>query len=298
MMISVCMLTYNQEKYISQAINSILKQKTDFDFEIVIGDDFSTDRTREILTQYQKKNPEKIKLHLRKKNLGISQNFIKTLQACKGKYIALLEGDDYWISENKLQQQVKFLENNADFVMSCHRVRIISANSQKNGKPSRKLNKEIFSANELARDNFIYTGSCVFRNHLINYYPEWLLDWPLFLLVSQYGKIKYFPNIYGAYRQSSDGVWFPKSRIEKVSHAVRLTELCDKLLGPELHTHFQYRLAPLYLELSGYYLKSNETNKAKSFFSKSLNAYLHRNFLDRLIGIRRAFIYLLTSGHG
>jgi len=116
-LVSVWMITYNHEKYIAQAIDSILTQKTNIDYEIVIGDDYSTDRTREIVLEYKSKHPEKIKLLLQKKNVGLMQNFIDTLKACTSKYIALLEGDDYWTDPKKLQKQIDYMSANPQCVM-------------------------------------------------------------------------------------------------------------------------------------------------------------------------------------
>jgi glycosyltransferase involved in cell wall biosynthesis len=108
MKVSVLMITYNHEKFIAQAIDSILMQQTDFEYEIVVGDDFSKDRTRAILDNYKKKHPSKIKLLFPDRNLGMHRNFIQTLNSCQGQYVALLEGDDYWTSPYKLQKQVDF----------------------------------------------------------------------------------------------------------------------------------------------------------------------------------------------
>lgn len=90
------MITYNHEKFISQAIESVLMKKTNFDYELVIGEDCSTDRTRKICIDYRKEYPDKIKLLLRESSLGIHRNFVDTLKECTGEYIVLLEGDDYW----------------------------------------------------------------------------------------------------------------------------------------------------------------------------------------------------------
>lgn len=112
--VSICMITYNHEKYIYEAIESVLMQKLQGNFELVIGEDYSTDKTRMICEKYAEKYPEIIKLLPSEKNLGVIPNFIRTLQACTGIYIALCEGDDYWTDPCKLQKQVDFLETNKD----------------------------------------------------------------------------------------------------------------------------------------------------------------------------------------
>ena len=119
LLVSVCVQTYNHEKYIKQCLDSILAQVTSFDFEIILGEDDSNDNTRNICIDYAKNSPEKIKLFLRHRKDVIyinnvptgRYNFISNLNESRGKYIALCEGDDYWTDKNKLQKQVDFLKS-------------------------------------------------------------------------------------------------------------------------------------------------------------------------------------------
>jgi glycosyltransferase involved in cell wall biosynthesis len=114
--VSVWMITYNHQNYISQAIESVLMQKTNFDFEIVIGEDCSTDNTRDIVKDYEIRHPKIIKAIYQEKNVGAMANAFKfTLPMCRGEYIAFLEGDDYWIDPFKLQKEVDFMEQNREF---------------------------------------------------------------------------------------------------------------------------------------------------------------------------------------
>lgn len=129
--ISVCMLAYNHELYISKAIESILIQKTNFPFELIIGEDNSTDNTASIIKQYTENNPDIIKPRFNITNLGMSANFHKTLSECQGEFIAFLEGDDYWTDENKLQYQYDFLIKNPDVSMVSHRHRIYIENEDR-----------------------------------------------------------------------------------------------------------------------------------------------------------------------
>ena len=112
--ISVLMLTYNHDKFVSQAIEGIINQKTIYSFELVIGEDCSTDVTRQIVLDYQKKYPHIIRVITSDKNVGIVRNNIRTENSCRGKYIALCEGDDYWFDFTKIQKQVTFMEDNPD----------------------------------------------------------------------------------------------------------------------------------------------------------------------------------------
>lgn len=116
-LVSVKMITYNHEPYIAQAIEGVIMQETDFPIELIIGEDCSTDRTREIVLDYQKKHPDIIRVITSEKNVGMQKNSFRTNKACRGKYIAICEGDDYWIDPLKLRKQVDFLEANSDYGM-------------------------------------------------------------------------------------------------------------------------------------------------------------------------------------
>lgn len=112
---SVAVLTYNSEATVRQCIDSILMQKTDFDYEIVVGDDCSKDSTQSILLDYSQQYPKKFVLLFNELNKGVSWNNVNVLSHCQGEYVAMCEGDDYWMDENKLQTQVDFLRANDDY---------------------------------------------------------------------------------------------------------------------------------------------------------------------------------------
>ncbi len=129
--VSIIVLTYCQENYVSQAIDSILMQETNLKYEILAGDDASTDGTPDILKSYAKENPEVLQLILREKNVGASYNFFDLLRRSKGKYIAVLEGDDFWLDSHKLQKQFDFLESHPEYAAHCSKCLIVD----ENGKP-------------------------------------------------------------------------------------------------------------------------------------------------------------------
>jgi glycosyltransferase involved in cell wall biosynthesis len=125
LMVSVCCTTYNHKPFITQTVESFLMQQTNFKFEIVIGDDCSTDGTSEILKSFKERYPEKIRIISAKKNVGAHQNMSNTVKTCKGKYIALCDGDDYWTDPFKLQKQVDFLEQNPEYIICCHYTQVV-----------------------------------------------------------------------------------------------------------------------------------------------------------------------------
>lgn len=136
LLVSVVLITYNHEKYIRKALDSVFSQATDFPFEVVIGEDCSTDNTRSILLEYKEKYQDKCKLLFRKENLGCpTLNVYQTMMECRGKYMAFLEGDDYWTDSYKLQKQVDFLEKHDEYIAVAHGCQLIDAEGHKINHP-------------------------------------------------------------------------------------------------------------------------------------------------------------------
>lgn len=169
-MVSILMLTYNHERYLSYAIKSVMNQKTNFKFELLISDDASTDKTKEIINEYEKIHHNKIISTLRILNLGAMINMRELTKRAKGKYIAYLEGDDYWIDEFKLQKQVDFLENNLGIFSSGHLYKVIDDFNNIIGYQSLKLKGDKkFNRAEILKHgtNVAHPNSIVHKNFYI-----------------------------------------------------------------------------------------------------------------------------------
>lgn len=218
--ISVCITTYNHEKFIEEAIDSVLAQKTNFDFEILIGEDDSQDKTREIVKRYQQRYPNKIRLFLNSRDDVIyidgrptgRWNLINNLKNAKGKYIALLDGDDYWIDNSKLQRQVDFMEQHPDHTICFHEVLAIDEISSPPSKSKFPDFTPVLNIESLIRQNFIATSSVVYRNifqgklpHSFEQVP--MGDWPLHIMHASLGKIAQIEGVYSVYRIHSAGIW-------------------------------------------------------------------------------------------
>lgn len=268
-LVSVAIVTYNHENYIAQAIEGALMQKTNFPYEILIGEDDFPDRTREICIEYAKKHPEKIRLFLndRKNVIYINGqptgrwNFINLLKNSKGKYIALCEGDDYWTDPNKLQKQVDFLEENPDFSMCFHNAKLFYEDKSQESRDHCPVNqKEVSTIEDLLKGNFIPTCSVMFCRGLFGEFPEWYYqiltgDWILHILNAQYGKIKYINEVLGVHRIGHGGIWDkarkdPKLHLEvknKVYHHLNgyLDRKYSKIIKP-FKSNCYYQLAVAY----------------------------------------------------
>ncbi|MDJ1502654.1 glycosyltransferase [Xanthocytophaga agilis] len=233
--VSICMITYNHAKYIAQAIESVLMQETTFDYELVIGDDCSTDNTREIIQIYKNKHPDKIRLLLPDNNLGMMRNFTTTLSSCTGDFIALLDGDDYWTCSQKLQKQINFLEANTDYSICFHKVVLHYESREHLNYESNKDQSETSSYKDLCLENYISTPSIVFSRKNITKLPDWLInakvgDWTLSLYVAQFGKIKFFNEAMGVYRYHNGGVWSTLTYIEQTQKLINIYDFLKKNL--------------------------------------------------------------------
>src|SRR5262249_8898082 len=212
----------------------------------------STDRTRDIVLQYAAAHPDRIRVHLHPQNLGMNANFVATLQACRGTYIALLDGDDYWTSPSKLQKQVDFLDSHPDYSISFHNVTVVYEEQAVPPHPfhmsaptrylSRSIPKSTSTVEDLATGNFIQTGSVVYRAGSFDHLPDWFCamptyDWPLHVLNAIHGKIGYLDEVLGAYRVHPGGIWsmnlsqYRKS--EDIEGMIRAFDLINR--------HLEYR---------------------------------------------------------
>ena len=188
-LLSVRLMVFNHESYIREAIEGILKQKTTFPIEVVVGDDFSTDKSLEIIKQYQSTSTIHFKILDRKvgdsywenrQKLGRLHNFYNILENCSGKYIALLDGDDFWTDSSKLQKQVDFLENNPDFAICFHNMKILNESNPSAIEFSNSKDQDSVTniLNLASKGNYIFTASVVYRKPKDGF-PNWLLDLPI-----------------------------------------------------------------------------------------------------------------------
>ncbi len=165
-MLSVVIISYNQEKYIREAVESVINQKTNYKYEILLADDCSPDNTGKIMKEYADKYPELIRIVERTKNLGGTQNQLDACQKSKGKYITVLEGDDYWCDDNKIQKQIDFLENNSEFIGVSHLQEGRNLNNEFTGLFPSAIDKGfvINDLNELLKGKRYSETSTVYKN--------------------------------------------------------------------------------------------------------------------------------------
>ena len=235
--ISVVMITYNHEKYIEKAIDSVLMQEGNFELELLIGNDKSPDRTAEILKKYE--NDSRVKIFNREKNMGATKNDLDIKLKCMGKYIAILEGDDYWITKDKLSKQLEILESNEDAVLCYSDSYVVDASNNITGKKCVKPNC-ISNFNSLVVNRVhIPTGTIIYKNIFKNNNIEKIEklltsseivgDLSTFAMMINEGKFYKLNEFTGAYRYITNSTSYSSKKLlyqENETYKV-MKAICD-----------------------------------------------------------------------
>jgi glycosyltransferase involved in cell wall biosynthesis len=244
--ISIVITSYNHERYIGQCLSRVLAQKGNFEMEIILGDDCSTDGTGQILEEYQKKYPKIIRKLQSEKNLGITKNLKRSLDACTGDYIAICEGDDYWISDEKVQMQIQLLETHPEYSMCFSTLTLYYQEEQRYILFSDQVN---FPRNELTIEDLIknnYIGNfscCMYRASIVRKLPASLfqmftVDWMFNMACSEMGRVGFIRKSLSVYRKHAKGAWAGKSDVDQVSELIELAK--------DYNQYFQYRYNDLF----------------------------------------------------
>lgn len=266
--VSVCMITYNHEAYIAQAIEGVLMQETDFAVELVIGEDCSTDNTRAIVRDYGARHPERIRLLLPERNQGAHANFRATYEACRGQYIALCEGDDYWTDPHKLQKQVEFLEAHPECALCFHDVMIVDETQDIEPRcyPNLDPGKQ-YRLEDLLRQDFIPTCSTMYRQGTSHELPPWFYslpmgDWPLHILNAEHGTLGYLPATMGVYRIHPGGIWSGRSLVRRIEGHILMYRAVNRHLQLRYTRIISHEISFNYYWLAAEYLAQGDRGYA------------------------------------
>ncbi|MDR9410968.1 MAG: glycosyltransferase, partial [Balneolaceae bacterium] len=220
-LVSVCVPAYQHEQYIAECLESILSQRTNFAYEVLIGEDDSNDRTREICKEYARKHTDKIRLFLRDRNT--SQLYDETgellyrfnvrwlRKSARGKYVAFCEGDDYWTNENKLQKQVDFLETHPDYSMSFHNAEVIytskvDTHAFSSIEEGEYTGLQIYETHLVPTASVVFVADCMNNKDYIFNANFFFGDLVLFLTLAECGKLWYFNEMWSVYRKHEGGM--------------------------------------------------------------------------------------------
>lgn len=284
--VSVWVLTYNHARFISQCLDGILAQRTNFSFEICLGEDDSSDGTRQICQGYAAKYPELIRLFLRDRNdpfragcAGEWQyNFIETFKSCRGKYVAMCDGDDFWDDPKKLQKQIDYLESHPEYSGCFHKVGLVDENGRQlcpdMGYPP--IRQSSYSLDFLLRySNFSPMFSVVFRNHG-QIAPDWVKQAPFGdmivhannLLRGDYG---FIDEVMGFYRIHSGGLASGTSRLNNIKSTFEVYRLLGENLRLNERSAFNQGILALKMSfLFEWIMRKMLPHKIKQRFDKGI----------------------------
>lgn len=261
--VSVTITTYNLETFVEKTIQSVLDQETDFPFEIVIGDDCSTDGTQDIIKRFQKQYPDIIRTVIfNEKNEGVSVLFPRVILSCKGQFIATLDGDDYWTDNNKLQMQLNYLKNNSEYKICCTDYSIIDKYENIIEKDHlRRKKREKYTISDIIysttppRHTAFFAASIVPNPFPVNYKMVKVNDdHYFFTLLTQYSDIGVLKVNTANYRKHDGGIYSKKPFDYKITNLI-ITNSCmlEYFKDESIRKKLINNLFGLYSKLGRYY---------------------------------------------
>ena len=263
------MPTYNHERFVAQAIESVLAQKTAFAYRLIVGDDCSTDGTQAIVKSYAERHPDVIEFFSSPKNLGALHRDrvgVKALKKCTAWYVAILEGDDYWTDPYKLQKQVDFLEGHPECAASFHDVLIFHEDGS---APARRLfpaNQKELSTLEDILTSGVFPMPCTLlhRNELLREFPDCFYqvrnaDWMISVLLARRGDLGFINEVMAAYRVHGGGIWSSLNRIQGIRENIKTYETIDAYLTRKYHRAISEKVSALRRSLHEQYRQHART---------------------------------------
>ena len=255
-LLSVCVRTHNQERFIREALDSVLQQHTSFPYEIIVSDDASSDGTVEILKEYQNAYPEKVRILLCEKNIGGPENLKRVIEASNAKYITCLDGDDFYTDEYKLQKQVDFLETHPEYAACFHNTWYADENGRLCGLFNCPDFHAVHDAHEFILERwFVPIHSAVMRREYIEF-PEWYNtvmndDYVVHLSVAKHAPYYYMPDVMVAYRHHGNNT--SRAYHDKILTDTQLCTILENmkpLYPAEYASDFDARIAEYKAEIA------------------------------------------------
>lgn len=288
-LVSVIIQAYQHEQFIGQCLDSVLNQKTTFESEIILGEDDSSDRTRAICEKYASGFPDKIKLFLRSRKDVIyidgrpsgRFNFIENLKAAHGKYIALLDGDDYWMDENKLQEQVMFLESHPDFALCFTNAANIDKTGQVIKNKVINYEEDVFTHETFVGKISPPTLTTVFRRSALpldfpgEFYKIANADMFIKAVISRFGKVKFIDKVTAHKRLHGAGVYAGTSGLKKEENKLRTYAMMLNFFSSDkVKETLKTAMSISYARLSYNYLTRGQLGSFFKIFFKSVGFYI------------------------
>lgn len=307
-LVSVSVTTYNLEKWLPRALDSILAQRTTFPIEIVIGDDGSQDESVKIAQSYRERHPNVIRVLERSKNVGIQRNTYETLDQCRGKYTAWLDADDYWTDPEKLAIQVETMESDPTISICGHFTREVMVDGQINRpRVLGSLAPGRYGIDELLRHNLMTPAAVMFRTGIHRQLPTWyfdlksLSDWPIWVLAAQTGDIVLLDRVMADCMLTPNSSFMAQSPVFRYAMVADFYELVESIIPSRWHRLVrarkgaQYESMAYFLRKQGDFVASREA-AVKAFFSPSLKDNVGSKSKALLASVVREVQWRLRNG--
>ncbi len=300
--VSVLMLTFNHERFVGEAIEGFLMQKTDFPCELVIAEDCSTDGTREVIRKYWEQYPDRIRVFLNRRNVGGRRTAARAYWWCRGEYVAYLDGDDCWISPHKLQRQADLLDAHPEYALCFHSVKMTwDDDSQESLVFCPRQIKDCYTLEDLLENNFIGACSPMYRKGVFTKRPAWHFvvpvgDWSEHILHAQHGRIGYLDEPMGIYRQHSGGIYSMISAVDKLHVAIEMLRRFRCVLDNRYDGLISQSLSGHYRRLALAHLEGNDGAAARAAATQGL--WESRHFIATVSAMRALKMFVKTHVSG
>jgi glycosyltransferase involved in cell wall biosynthesis len=274
--VSALLLTYNHERFLGQAIEGFLTQKTDFPCELVIAEDCSTDGTREVIRRYWERYPDRIRVFLNRTNIGAGRTTTRAYRACRGQYVATVEGDDYWTAPDKLQRQVDLLDRHPDYAVCFHSVQMVWEDGSHAPILFRPPGiRERYTLRDLVESNFIGSCSAMYRRGVFGCHPPWYYvmpvgDWCQHVLHARHGDIGYIDEPMGVYRQHGGGIYSAKPALYRLRVPIEMLRRFRCILPGDCQKALNISLCKSYCALLHQYCDEGKHAEARRCLGECL----------------------------
>lgn len=303
MKVSVIIITYNQEYCIDRALRSVFAQKGDFEIEVIVGNDASTDGTAERLEWWKKRYPDNLKIVNHNENVGFQKNYLSAVKEATGKYMCMCDADDYWTDKSKVRRQVDYMENHPECAICFHRV--INVYQESGEKTLSNGGQQIDTTiKDLSRRNYITNLSVMYRRECVpvSELPEWLgevslPDYAYHMLYANHGYIHYIKRPMGAYIKSEKGAWSLSSRVKQLEMALDVRQRLMDYFGEQSEAYVGLRDASVDI-LVAIIAYGDEIDAAKRVDEiKNLNPNLDdENIANRIREVKNSFSRVQHNG--
>ena len=277
MRVTALVVTYNHLPFISQAVESALHQQTRFPYEILVSEDCSTDGTRELVLDYQRRYPDHIRLILSDQNLHSNAVVARGIRAARGEFVTILDGDDLWTSPHKLQKQVDFLEANPGCALCFHNAKVVHEDGDRPPGCGLPLVKNAFQRSKTSgeatssprpRQCSEPRPSRTSHPGVTSLFP--ITDWPLYILAAEHGTIGYIDEVMSVYRYHAGGLYSARNKKQKLQSTAHFYRIMDANTGRRYHDLIRAASSIYFFEWAEEYVRRRDLGRARACMWRSL----------------------------